>query len=214
MRNFSSEQDYLDWWKRNNENRQDAQVTIQGLTLFVSKDVFSPDPELTHSSSLLLDSFSSCQGKTVLDIGTGSGVLSIHAAKRGAKSVLAVDCTDDAVANVEENIKQHSADAIVKVTKSDLFQNVSGKYDLILANLPIFAEAWTNLSKGIPQIYQEFFSKVHDHLTKSGIALVAFASFGDLKAFTSAMTMSPLKWTKTTVHRFASDWMVFRATKN
>jgi len=83
-----------------------------------------------EDSYLLLGSMSIPPGSTVLDMGTGSGILALHAAKK-AKKVLAVDISRQAV----ENLRRLSLPNI-QVRRSDLFQNVKERFDVILFNPP------------------------------------------------------------------------------
>ena len=74
-------------------------------------------------------------GMTVFDVGTGSGVLAIVAAKLGAKSVEAVDFDPVAVRVARENVRQNGAEDVVRTERSDLLKSVAGKADLIIANI-------------------------------------------------------------------------------
>ena len=74
-------------------------------------------------------------GKTVLDIGTGSGILAICSAKLGAASVLAVDIDEDAVKIAEENMAQNGVADVVTAQCGDLLETVTGQYDVIIANI-------------------------------------------------------------------------------
>lgn len=85
------ETQYLERWEKENSKRSTRYVVVGGLEFFVDKDVFSPDPELTHSTLHLINNLPNLNGKRVLDMGTGTGALAIFAAKGGAKQVVAVD---------------------------------------------------------------------------------------------------------------------------
>ena len=74
-------------------------------------------------------------GMTVFDVGTGSGVLAIVAAKLGAKSVEAVDFDSVAVRVARENVRQNGAEDVVHTERSDLLKSVAGEADLIIANI-------------------------------------------------------------------------------
>lgn len=74
-------------------------------------------------------------GMTVFDVGTGSGVLAIVAAKLGAKRVEAVDFDPVAVRIARENVRQNSAEDVVRTERSDLLKSVAGEADLIIANI-------------------------------------------------------------------------------
>jgi ribosomal protein L11 methylase PrmA len=69
----------------------------------------------------------------VLDAGTGTGILAIAAARLGAKQVLAIDISHDAVSITERNVALNHL-ANIKV-QSLCITKVEGKFDLILANL-------------------------------------------------------------------------------
>ena len=74
-------------------------------------------------------------GMTVFDVGTGSGVLAIVAAKLGAKRVEAVDFDTVAVRVARENVRQNGAEDVVRTGRSDLLKSVEGRADLIIANI-------------------------------------------------------------------------------
>jgi methylase of polypeptide subunit release factors len=72
--------------------------------------MFFSDPEMTNSTSLLLKHLPDVCGKSVLDIGTGTGILAIYAAQHGAARVTAVDVDQDALTNAAENVTSHGFD--------------------------------------------------------------------------------------------------------
>jgi ribosomal protein L11 methyltransferase len=74
-------------------------------------------------------------GQTVLDVGTGSGVLSIAAAKLGATLVSAVDVDPDAVENARENIERNGVAAAVEAHVRDFVESPPPPADIVLANL-------------------------------------------------------------------------------
>lgn len=72
-------------------------------------------------------------GKSVLDFGTGTGVLAILAEKMGAINILAIDNDDWSIENARENIMANGADKIV-IEKASAISPLK-KYDIILANI-------------------------------------------------------------------------------
>jgi ribosomal protein L11 methyltransferase len=73
-------------------------------------------------------------GKNVLDMGTGTGVLAILASMLGSASVLAVDIDDWSCRNAEENILLNKVGGI-NVIKGDLNDVPEKKFDVLLANI-------------------------------------------------------------------------------
>jgi ribosomal protein L11 methylase PrmA len=74
------------------------------------------------------------RGRRVIDVGTGSGVLAIAAAKLGASSVVAVDNDPDALLNARENMTRNQATGI-DVREGDVAALSVAAADVILANL-------------------------------------------------------------------------------
>ena len=81
--------------------------------------------------SYLLDL--NCNNKTVLDMGTGTGVLAILAEKRGAKTILAVDNDPWCVENTLENLEMNHCQKISAQLSSTVPKKK--KYDMVLANI-------------------------------------------------------------------------------
>lgn len=71
----------------------------------------------------------------VFDIGCGSGILSIAAAKLGARKVLGVDIDKLAVDVARENAIKNKVDKIVDIKNGDLLDVVTGKADLVVVNI-------------------------------------------------------------------------------
>ncbi|MGF9963219.1 50S ribosomal protein L11 methyltransferase [Bacillus rhizoplanae] len=74
-------------------------------------------------------------GDTVIDVGTGSGVLSIAAAKLGAASIQAYDLDPVAVESAEMNVRLNHTENVVTVGQNSLLEGIEGPVDLIVANL-------------------------------------------------------------------------------
>ncbi|QUW22199.1 50S ribosomal protein L11 methyltransferase [Sporosarcina sp. Marseille-Q4063] len=71
----------------------------------------------------------------VIDVGTGSGVLSIAAAMLGAKKVEALDLDYVAVTAAKENVELNKVETIVEVTHGNLLEKVDSKPNVIVANI-------------------------------------------------------------------------------
>jgi ribosomal protein L11 methyltransferase len=73
------------------------------------------------------------RGGTVIDVGTGSGVLAIAASRLGAASVTAIDDDPDAVQSARDNAARNGVAVDLRV--ADLRALVLSRFDLVLANL-------------------------------------------------------------------------------
>ncbi|VEE11280.1 ribosomal protein L11 methyltransferase [Streptococcus anginosus] len=83
-------------------------------------------------------------GETVLDVGTGSGVLSIASSLLGAKDLYAYDLDDVAVRVAQENIALNAGTENIHVAAGDLIKGVDIEADVIVAN--ILADILVNLT--------------------------------------------------------------------
>jgi methylase of polypeptide subunit release factors len=110
---------------------------VGDIKIKVSPYVFPPASPFSESSHTVYDEFGNLDGKDVLEIGVGTGIQSIKAAKAGAKKVDAVDIYLPAVECARENVEANGLTNKINVWQSDLFSEVKVKYDLIIANLPI-----------------------------------------------------------------------------
>jgi methylase of polypeptide subunit release factors len=122
---------------------------------------------------------------SVLDIGTGSGILSLYLYKKGIKDIVATDYMDEALVSVRENIKLNNAQKI-EVKKSDLFSSIDRKFDLIVFNAP----ATHPMRQQVPRLLEplwspeenirlRFLQSLSDFLSKNGRALLMYSKFDD-----------------------------------
>lgn len=74
-------------------------------------------------------------GETVIDVGTGSGVLSIASSLLGAKNIYAYDLDDVAVRVAQENIDLNKNTDNIQVSTGDLLKGVTVQSDVIVANI-------------------------------------------------------------------------------
>ncbi|MGE5423222.1 MAG: 50S ribosomal protein L11 methyltransferase, partial [Ignavibacteriales bacterium] len=74
-------------------------------------------------------------GESVVDVGTGSGILATAAAKLGASHVWAMDIDPVAVDVAAENIKNNGVEKMISLTKSDIAEYTAPAADVLLANM-------------------------------------------------------------------------------
>lgn len=74
-------------------------------------------------------------GETVLDVGTGSGALSIASSLYGAKDIYAYDLDEVAVRSAQENVDLNANTENIHVSANDLLVGVEQEADVIVANI-------------------------------------------------------------------------------
>ncbi len=145
-------------------------------------DVYEPAED-----SYLLEKFVRVHARgRVLEIGTGSGILAVEAAKSiKVKSVLAVDINSKAVeAVLEWKEKEHLKK--LKVLESDLFGSVDDKFETIIFNPPYLPQDYVAGKKIVdPALYGgdkgwevslKFLDEMGEYLTNDGKVLFLFSS--------------------------------------
>lgn len=116
---------------------------------------------------------------SVVDVGTGSGILAIAAHKLGAKSVLGTDISDESMTAAKENASLNDF-ADLKLQKTSLLADVEGKFDLIVAN--ILAEILLDL---IPQL--------DSHLNEDGQVIFSGIDYLQLPKIEQALSENGFK---------------------
>lgn len=71
----------------------------------------------------------------VIDVGTGTGILAMSAARLGAKEVMAIDCDLQAVRVARENIKNNQLENRIQVIHNDLLVGIGREADVLTANI-------------------------------------------------------------------------------
>lgn len=161
-----------------------------GLGFDVSPDTLIPRPETELIVEKALEFIEENKDRklSILDVGTGSGNIIISIAKNtksiGQKIIFfASDISDKALRVAKKNNKKHRTKIIFK--KSDLFSNIRGKFDLIIANLPYVPESGSANNEirfepkeaifsgkdGTTTILR-FLKQVKKHLAKNGEILI------------------------------------------
>ena len=162
---------------------------VLGMPLLVMPSVFNP--KLTRAGAFLaaqLDSRLIRADAEVLDMGTGSGVCALFAA-RHARHVVAVDINPVAARCAGINASLNHLDQRIEVRHGDLFAPVAGeRFDLILFNPPFLRgvprddcdRAWRSID-----VAERFAAGLRDHLKPLASALVVLSTFGDARGFLS-----------------------------
>ena len=134
---------------------------------------------------------------TVFDIGCGSGILGIAAAKLGAQKVIAVDIDKVAIDVTTQNVKHNAVEDIVDIRQGNLMEVVKEKADIVVAN--IIAEVIILMSKDIKGflakdgvfiasgIILEKIDAVNESLIANGLDIVKVKKMGEWAVIVSKM---------------------------
>lgn len=88
-------------------------------------------------------------GDSVIDVGTGTGILSIASALLGARKVYGYDLDPVAIKSAKTNIELNGVQSIVSISENDLLNGVDIQADIIVANL--LASLIIELMKDVPK---------------------------------------------------------------
>lgn len=101
--------------------------------------------ETTRLCIMLLDRIIK-GGEALLDLGTGSGILAITAAKLGALKVMAIDNDESVIRIAHDNCVNNGVEHLIDVSAASI-DSVTAEFDIIVAN--ILAETLINLKKDV-----------------------------------------------------------------
>ncbi|TQV89501.1 methyltransferase [Aliikangiella coralliicola] len=159
------------------------QYSYDNLSLQVDVDVFHPG--LFYSSRLFADFINDLplKNKTLLDLGSGSGILSLVGAKKGAK-VTAVDISEVAVVNTRKNAHENKLN--ITSLQSDLFSQVTQRYDYIVVNPPYYPktpkssaeQAW--YCGASHEYFERFFGELSNYCEVNGKVYMIMSEECDL----------------------------------
>lgn len=114
-------------------------ICLDGRKLQVLPGVYKPlDSE--HRIASYIES-----GKDVLDVGCGSGVITVFAAPK-SRHVTAIDISPQAIANTRLNCELQGI-TNVTIRQSDMFSQVSGLFDYIISYPPLFQLSFASADK-------------------------------------------------------------------
>ena len=185
----------------------DYELTILDQKILVHNDVFTPDPKITNSSSIILNNLPNVRGKDILGMGVGTGIIAIMCAKKFARNILAVDIDKKALRNTEENIKNLKINN-VKLALSNLYENVKGKFDFIFANLPIDDAVW-NIKEKTVSLIERFLTDSRYHLNEEASIYLPWFSISDVKQIENLLDKLDYSYKMLSEEKIGFTWYLF-----
>lgn len=184
-------------------------MIYEGLDLKIGTDVYEPKED----SFLLAKAVEEFAFGKTIDIGTGTGIQGIVAAKKGCEVTFS-DISGDTLGCAMENAKRNGVSG--KFIQSDLFQKISEKYNTIIFNPPyLHSKELSKLKKpvlpldggkGGREVIDGFLSGYGSHLLEEHIVLLVESSVdhyeGDVKRLNATVVGK--------VHRFFEDIVVLK----
>ena len=154
----------------------------------VLPDVFHP--QFTISTKLLMEFLETQEldNKSFLELGCGTGFISVFAAKKGA-NVLATDINPKALENAKLNADLNNVE--LKIVYSDLFENVSQQIDYIIINPPYYPKDPTNAAEKAWfcgenfEYFEKLFLQLGNHVTSASLVFMILSEDCELEKIKS-----------------------------
>jgi release factor glutamine methyltransferase len=175
-------------------------IHFEDLLFDVNDDVYEP----AEDSFLFAENLGVRAGESVLDLGTGSGILAVTAAKKAAH-VLAVDLNPYAIRCARDNAKLNHLSERMDFLQSDLFSSfhTGVRFDLVLFNAPYLpseageedtwiGKSWAGGADG-RLVVDRFISEVPAYLKSGGRVLLMQSTLTGVDETITAFAKQGLK---------------------
>jgi methylase of polypeptide subunit release factors len=182
--------------------RQRTRITCAaGFRLIVRPTVFHPRYFLSSECFAEFISRLDLSGKRVLDVGTGSGILALAAARAGAETVIAADINPNAALTAAENARANGLGARVNALCSDLLSALAPRplFDVILSSPPKHAGEPRDLADRGWHAGPHFrdiaalFDQARERLAPGGCVYIMLSSDSNFDLFDALITRAGLQ---------------------
>lgn len=183
-------------------NRRTTRVTQAGsLRLTVRPTVFHPRFFVTSEFFVSFIRQLDLTGKRVADVGTGSGILALAAARAGAANVTAVDINPNAVLTTAENARANGFETGVTTVCSNLLSELAPdeRFDVILSNPPFLSGEPRDLADRAWYAGADYrdiaplFGQARERLTPGGRLYILVSSDSDLDLLSALIAKADFK---------------------
>jgi release factor glutamine methyltransferase len=199
-----------------------ADVSFMGLLLHVTEDVFPVDESVDGDPYHQAVASEVRPGLRVLDMGTGSGVSALLAARSG-NEVVAVDVNPKAVDCARANAERNGLAAQITFVHGDLFQGVDGDFDLIIFDPPFrWFEPHDLLERSHTdaeyRTLTRFMLEAPGRLRPGGRIVMNFGTSGDFDYLqelieNSGLAVGMTRYGEATKFGFTAEYYVIRLSK-
>lgn len=120
---------------------------------------------------------------SVIDVGTGSGILSIASHLIGVKRIKALDIDEMAVSVAKENFKRNHCESLIEAVPGNLLKDETEKFDIVIANIlahiidEMIEDAYNTLNEGgyfiTSGIIKEKFEDIQSHMERVGFKIIS-----------------------------------------
>jgi HemK-related putative methylase len=190
---------------------------VEGLPFLVAPDVLNPvvfRSGRLFARAIASEAFAEPQVGSLdpraLDMGTGSGVCAVFAARRGYR-VTAVDINPEAARCARINVLINRQEHAVEVLQGDLFEPVAGqRFDLILFNPPFYRgepKSRFDMAWRATDVFERFAAGLDSALAPSGRALILLSTDGDAQGMLTALERNHFRIAPAFSHNFGNERM-------
>ncbi|MBD80606.1 MAG: methyltransferase [Crocinitomicaceae bacterium] len=161
-------------WSYNRYASKDLNIDFFGCKIVVQPRIFHPGLFFSTKTLIYFLKTIEVSGKTMLELGCGTGAISVWAAKMGAEMV-ASDINPKAIENTRINALNNGVS--VKTVQSDLFTNlIPNEYQIVIINPPYYAKSAATIEEQAWYcgVEFEYFHKLFEQLTEKSVDTVVY----------------------------------------
>jgi methylase of polypeptide subunit release factors len=170
-------------------SRRTSVTQVEGFRLTVPPTVFHPRVFLTSKFFARYIGELDLKGKRVAEVGTGSGILSLAAARAGAASVVAIDINPNAARAASNNARDNGLGDRVNGLCSNLMSGIAPRplFDMIISSPPSFPGEPRDLADRAWHAGPEYrdikalFEQARERLAPGGVMYLLLSSDSDLE---------------------------------
>ncbi len=175
---------------------------VAGLRLVVRPTVFHPRYFLTSEFFAGYIGRLDLDGKRVADVGTGSGILALAAARAGAARVLAIDINPNAARTAGENAAANGLGGWVTAVCSNLLSAIAPRplFDVIISSPPSFPGEPRDLADRAWHAGEDYrhiaalFEQARERLVPGGRCYLLLSSDSDIAYLGGLVERAGLRW--------------------